>query len=114
MRTLSNEQSPNMLKLPEDNPINRATLLDLDLPKQREYIAKLQERRLRIHEMPTKARETAARIRSEPKKVLQANDLEKKAEKLEKVLSKIEIDLNKAEKLADEIKVYRMVEGDYE
>lgn len=108
-----NEFDSDMYLVKEDTPINKATLLDLDLEKQRQFIAKLQERRLRAREIVSKARKTQAKTKSAGKLAI-SNKFEKLGDKLEKLLDKIENDLSKAEKIADEIKVFRMIEGDHD
>lgn len=106
-------ETEDMHLLKEDTPINKATLLDLDLDKQRKFIAKLQERRLKVNHQVVKARKAKDTCTS-TNRLSQAVKFEKLGEKLEKLIQKIDTDISKAEKIADEIKVYRMTICDYD
>jgi len=108
-----NEETEDMHLLNEDTPINKATLLDLDLNKQRKFIEVLQDRRTRIKPQIEKARKARDTCKND-NKLSQADKFNKLAEKLEKLIDKIDTDLDKASKIADEIKVWRMAVGDYD
>lgn len=94
--------------VPQDNPIDRASIAQLTPDQLVEYIGALQQRRLKSY----KIYEAGKRAKQDATDVKTAAQLEKVLSRMTKLFERVEADLEKLDQQAIEVQVYRLALGD--
>jgi hypothetical protein len=102
-----------MYLVPQDTPIAKASILDLEGDQQLKFIEALQERRKTVYIVKERVKRSVG-VAKDKNRFSTAEKLQKIDEKLTKALEKIDDALIKAEKLFDDAKVLRMSLGEFD